>query len=121
MRCLLRSKIHRATVTEANVEYVGSITIDRSLLAEADIWAGEKVLVSDVDNGSRFETYVVPGDSGIICVNGAAARLVDVGDRVIIMSFEYGNTPIEPKIILVDEKNRCVQILKSVESQPLSV
>lgn len=121
MRCLLRSKIHRATVTEANVEYVGSITIDRSLLAEAGIWAGEKVLVSDVDNGSRFETYVVPGDSGVICVNGAAARLVDVGDRVIIMSFEYGNTPIEPKIILVDEKNKCVQILRSVEAQPLSV
>lgn len=119
MRCLLKSKIHRATVTEANIEYVGSITIDRSLLAEADIWAGEKVLVSDVDNGSRFETYVVPGDPGVICVNGAAARLVDVGDRVIIMSFEYGSEPITPKILLVDKQNKCIQILRSVEDQAL--
>lgn len=115
MRFLLRGKIHRAVVTEADPEYIGSIIIDRDLLARADIWAGERVLISDVNNGSRFETYVVEGTagSGTICVNGAAARLVKVGDRLIIMAFELTDKPIIPRIILVNEKNQYVKTLHS--------
>jgi aspartate 1-decarboxylase len=113
MRSLLRAKIHRAKVTEADLDYVGSITIDSALLEKADIWPGERVLVSDLDNGNRFETYVIEGsaDSGIIGVNGAAARLVDVGDEVIIMGFEITDRPIQPKVILVDNDNRFVRQL----------
>lgn len=113
MRSLLRGKIHRATVTEADIEYVGSITIDSALLEMAGIWPGERVLISDLDNGNRFETYVVAGeaDSGIIGVNGGAARLVDTGDKIIIMAFEITDHPIQPKIILVDEHNRFVREL----------
>ncbi|MEM0448539.1 MAG: aspartate 1-decarboxylase [Methanomassiliicoccales archaeon] len=108
MRCVLRSKIHRATITDADPEYVGSITIDEDLLVRADIWPGERVLVADVDNGARFETYAVKGErcSGIICVNGGAARLVKKGDKVIIMAFEYTDTPLEPRVVYVDDKNR---------------
>jgi aspartate 1-decarboxylase len=108
MRCLLRGKIHRATVTETNVDYVGSIVIDQDLLRASDIWPGEKVLVSDIENAARFETYVVEGKagSGQIMVNGAAAKLVNQGDKVIIMAFEYTDDPVEPKVILVDERNR---------------
>jgi len=99
-------------VTDANVDYVGSITVDSDLLAKADIWAGERVLVSDVNNGARFETYTVLGEagSGTVCVNGAAARLVKPGDLVIIMAFEYTDKPITPRIVLVDEKNRPVDM-----------
>jgi aspartate 1-decarboxylase len=115
MRFLLRGKIHRAVVTEADPEYIGSITIDRDLMVEADIWAGERVLISDVNNGSRFETYVVEGEpgSGVICVNGAAARLVKIGDKLIIMAFELTDKPITPRIVLVDDKNRIVKTLRS--------
>ena len=113
MRTLLRSKIHRATVTEADIEYVGSITIDSALLETVDIWPGEKVLVSDLENGNRFETYVVAGEanSGIIGVNGGAARLVSIGDKIIIMAFEIADRPIQPKIILVDDNNRFMRSL----------
>jgi len=113
MRCLLRAKIHRAVITDANPEYVGSITVDDDLLQKADIWPGEKVLVSDVDNGARFETYAVRGkaSSGTICVNGSAARLVKKGDKVIIMAFEYTDAPIEAKVVLVDDRNRFVKSL----------
>ena len=112
MRCLLRAKIHRATVTDANPEYVGSITIDEDLLQRADIWPGEKVLVADVANGARFETYAVPGKakSGVVCVNGSAARLVKKGDKVIIMAFEYTEVPISAKVVLVDESNHFVKM-----------
>lgn len=112
VRTLLRSKIHRATITEANLEYVGSITIDEELMAEADITEYEKVLVVDVDNGARFETYTItgPAGSGVICVNGAAAHLVEVGHKVIIMSFA-GLTPAEvndhcPRVVIVDADNK---------------
>lgn len=103
----MRSKIHRATITDANPDYVGSITIDEELIQRADIWPGEKVLVADVDNGARFETYVVRGasGSGIVCVNGSAARLVKKGDKVIIMAFEYSESPVDSKVVLVDERN----------------
>ena len=113
MRCLLHGKIHRATVTETNADYTGSISIDQDLLRAADIWPGEKVLISDMDNAARFETYVVEGKagSGQIMVMGSAAKLVNKGDKIIIMAFEYSDVPVEKKVILVDEKNRYVKRL----------
>lgn len=112
---LLKAKIHRAVVTQADLHYVGSITIDETLMKKAGIVAYEKVLVADVDNGNRFETYVIVGkaDSGIICINGAAAHCVEVGDRVIIMAFAE-MTPEEaethsPKVVFVDEKNHAIE------------
>jgi aspartate 1-decarboxylase len=113
MRCLLRAKIHRAVVTDANSDYVGSITIDDELLRKVDIWQGEKVLVTDVNNGARFETYVVSGKSGsgTVCVNGSAAKLVQKGDKLIIMAFEYTDLPVTAKVALVDEKNHFVRSL----------
>jgi aspartate 1-decarboxylase len=108
MRWLLRSKIHRATVTQARVEYVGSITIDEALIEKSGLMEGERVLIVDVTNGARVETYVMVGerDSGVICMNGAAAHLIHKGDKVIIMGFELSDDPIEPTKILVDEQNR---------------
>jgi len=113
MRWILRSKIHRATVTEANLEYIGSITIDQDLIDRTGLMIGEKVLVVDNTNGARVETYVIPGerDSGIICMNGAAAHLIKKGDQVIIMGFELTDTPIKPKSILVDKRNKFVRFL----------
>jgi aspartate 1-decarboxylase len=113
VRELLHAKIHRATVTHVEPDYIGSIGIDRTLLEKADIWAGEKVLVSDLNNGARFETYVVEeeADSGIIAVNGAAAHLVRKGDEVIIMAFELSKFPLKAKIVLVDDRNRFVKYL----------
>ena len=95
---ILKSKIHRVTVTEANLDYIGSITIDQNLMEAANIYAGEKVQVVDNTNGARIETYVIPGKrgSGCICINGAAAHLVHVGDTVIIMAYAL-MTPEEQK------------------------
>jgi aspartate 1-decarboxylase len=113
LRQLLKSKIHRATVTEANVNYIGSITIDTDLLERVDLLPGELVHVWNVDNGERFVTYALAGPvgSGIICVNGAAAHRVEVGHRVIITAFAITDEIIEPKLILVDEQNRYVRDL----------
>ena len=113
MRWILRSKIHRATVTEANLEYIGSITIDQDLIDKTGLMIGEKVLVVDNTNGARVETYVIRGErgSGIICMNGAAAHLIKKGDQIIIMGYELSDTPIEPKSILVDDDNRFVRFL----------
>ncbi len=113
MRWLLRSKIHNATVTEARVDYVGSITIDRDLIEKAGLVEGEKVLVADSTNGARVETYVIPAEScsGTVCTNGAAALRIAEGDRVIIMGFELGEEPIEARKVLVDEDNRFVRYL----------
>lgn len=107
MRWMLRSKIHRATVTQTRVDYEGSITVDEDLLDRAGIWVGEKVLIADVDNGSRFETYTLPGKrgSGIIAINGAAAHLSGEGHKVIIMAFELTDRPIRAKVLLVDSDN----------------
>ena len=107
MRFLLRSKIHRATVTEADLGYVGSITIDRDLVEKAGLMEGERVLVTSVTSGARLETYVISGarGSGIICMNGPAAHLIKTGEVVVIMGFELCDEPIEPKVVLVDEKN----------------
>lgn len=109
---MLKSKIHRARVTDASPDYVGSITIDRDLLDAAGIRVHEKVLVADVDNGARLETYAIPGErgSGAICLNGAASKLCSVGDIVIIMAFalldEGEAEGFEPAVVFVDEKNR---------------
>ena len=112
MRKMLRAKIHRATVTQANVDYEGSITIDRRLMEATDLLPNEAVCVWNVTNGNRFETYAVEGrpDSGVVCVNGAAAHLVRPGDLVIIAAFtwleEEGARAHEPKVVFVDAQNR---------------
>lgn len=113
MRFFLRSKIHRATVTEANLEYVGSVTIDAELLEKVGLMEGEKVLVTSVTSGARLETYVIVGESGsgVVCMNGPTAHLIKEGETVVIMGFELSDTPIEPKVILVDGDNRFKQYL----------
>lgn len=113
MRSVLRSKIHKAVVTEANIDYVGSITIDEDLIDKADLWPGEKVLVVSNTSGARLETYVIAGErgSGVVGLNGAAAHLINVGDEVIIMAFELTNEPVNPTMILVDEQNQFVRYL----------
>jgi aspartate 1-decarboxylase len=118
MRFFLRSKIHKATITEANLDYVGSITIDEALMKKADLLEYEKVLVVNNTNGNRIETYVIKGkrNSGVICTNGAAAHLIKKGDEVIIMAFEASVTPKKPKNVLVDKNNRFVRFLKEEES-----
>ena len=114
---IMRGKIHRAKVTEAKVDYVGSITIDRELMDAAGLLPGECVLVADLTDGARFETYVFEGEpgSGVICINGAAAHLVQKGDQVIIMAFEISDRPIKPKQILVDADNRYVRDIEHHE------
>jgi aspartate 1-decarboxylase len=110
-RIMLKSKIHRATITEANLYYEGSLTIDRDLMKAADIVPYEKVSVVNINNGERFETYVIPGQAGsrTICLNGAAARKGAVGDRIIIISYininEEEISSHKPTMILVDENN----------------
>ena len=112
MRKMMRAKIHRATVTQAELDYEGSITIDRRLLDATDLLANEAVCVWNVTNGNRFETYAVEGeaDSGVVCVNGAAAHLVRPGDLVIIAAFtwleEEAARRHEPKVVFVDSRNR---------------
>ena len=114
---MLKGKIHRATVTQAELHYVGSITVDLDLLEAAGILEYEKVQVVDIDNGSRFETYAIAGarGSGMICLNGAAARCVSVGDKVILMAYAQV-TPQEiqeghhPAVVFVDEENRVTRV-----------
>lgn len=116
-RRMMKSKIHRATVTDANLHYVGSITIDRDLMDQADLLEYEQVAVVDVDNGAHFETYVIEGGrgSGDICLNGAAARLVSPGDRIIVISYaEYDQAELEgytPTIVHVDRSNQPIDAL----------
>jgi aspartate 1-decarboxylase len=112
-RWVLHAKIHKANVTDANLAYVGSITIDADLIERAGLWPGERVLVVSNTSGARLETYVIEGErgSGKICMNGAAAHLIKVGDEIIIMGFELSDKPIEPTLILVDENNRFVKFL----------
>ena len=107
MRWLLRSKIFKATVTEADINYKGSITIDEELVDRAGFMCGEKVLVVSNTTGARLETYIILGKrgSGNICMNGAAAHIIKKGEEIIIMGFELADKPIEPKIALVDRKN----------------
>lgn len=113
---MFHGKIHRATVTEANLEYMGSITIDSELLELSGILPGERVQIVDNNNGNRLETYVIAGErgSGVICLNGAAARKVVVGDTVIIIAYSMMNEEeaknYVPKVVMVDEKNRPVNV-----------
>jgi aspartate 1-decarboxylase len=114
---MMKSKVHRATVTDANLHYVGSITVDRDLMDLADLREHEQVAVVDVDNGARLETYVIEGErgSGDICLNGAAARLVSRGDRVIIISYgDFEDSELdgfEPRVVHVDRSNRPVDAI----------
>jgi len=116
MRMMMKSKIHRATVTQADLHYVGSVTIDSALMEAADLLKGEQVAIVDVTNGARLETYVIPGEagSGMIGINGAAAHLVSPGDMVIIISYavmpDAEARAFRPKIVHVDEKNRIVKL-----------
>jgi aspartate 1-decarboxylase len=109
-RRMLKSKIHRATVTDANLHYVGSVSVDPALMEAADIKEFEQVTVVDINNGARFETYAMLGGPGEVCLNGAAARLVQPGDLVIIFTYaDYADDELEgftPAIVHVDEKNR---------------
>lgn len=113
---MLQSKIHRATVTQAELAYVGSITIDGELMERAGIHEYQKVQIVDIDNGERFETYTIAGDrgSGVICLNGAAARCVCVGDKIIIMAYGALNEDEaaghKPRVVFVDEKNRPIRV-----------
>ena len=115
MRSLLKSKIHGATVTATRVDYVGSITIDRKLIEACGLSLYEKVLVSNVTNGNRFETYVIEGADGVVELNGAAAKLASVGDKVIVMAFglfderEVGKH--KPRIAVVDARNKVTSLL----------
>lgn len=113
MRFVMTSKIHKATVTEAQLGYIGSLTIDSDLMELADLWPGERILVVSNTSGARLETYVIPGEpgSGMICMNGACAHLIGVGEQIIIMGFTLSDKPISPKAILVDEKNRFLNYL----------
>lgn len=113
---MLKSKIHRATVVQSELDYVGSITIDEELMEAAGIYEYEKVQIADVNNGNRFETYVIAGEkgSGMICLNGAAAHMVSLGDKVIIMSYVQ-MTPEEikdnkPKVVFVDDDNKISRV-----------
>ena len=121
MRMVLRSKIHNATVTQANLAYIGSITIDEDLLDRVDLWPGERVLVVSNTSGARLETYVIKGTrrSGEICMNGAAAHLIKEGEEIIIMGFELSDRPIDAKVILVDKKNRFLQNLAEKPATPV--
>jgi aspartate 1-decarboxylase len=113
-RIFCRSKIHQARVTDKNLEYQGSITLDKNLIEAVDLISGEMVSILDLENGNRFETYVIEGDrnSGEVCINGAAARLVEINDRILILSFGiYEPSEIEenlPKVIYLDKNNNII-------------
>jgi aspartate 1-decarboxylase len=115
LRTMLKSKIHRATVTRADLHYVGSVTVDPVLMDAADLLAGEQVAIVDVTNGARLETYVIAGErgSGVLGINGAAAHLVHPGDTVILISYGQMDTAeaaaYEPRVVFVDEHNRIVE------------
>jgi len=114
LRCILRAKIHIATVTESNLSYEGSITVDESILKKAGILPYEQVMISNLNNGERFETYVIPGKKGEICLNGPTARKGIVGDKIIIFCYSYVEDSkikgFKPKIVLLDEKNKILSI-----------
>lgn len=113
---MFKSKLHRATVTQADINYVGSVTIDSALLRQSGILPGEKVQIVNINNGERFETYTIEGEagSGILCINGAAARLVQVGDKVIIISYammdENEAKIFKPTVLVLDDQNNIIRI-----------
>ncbi|MFD3746737.1 aspartate 1-decarboxylase [Nocardia sp. NPDC058633] len=116
LRTMMKSKIHRATVTHADLHYVGSVTVDQDLLDAADLLEGEQVCIVDIDNGARLETYVIAGErgSGVIGINGAAAHLVHPGDLVILIAYgqmdEAEVREYDPKVVFVDDRNRPVEL-----------
>jgi aspartate 1-decarboxylase len=112
MKFVLSSKIFKAVVTEANLNYQGSITIDAELCEKSGLWFGEKVLVVSNTTGERLETYVIAGksSSGVICMNGAAAHIIKKGEEIIIMGFTLSDRPIVPKIVFVDKNNKIVKV-----------
>ena len=122
MRAMLKSKIHRARVTETNIDYEGSITIDRKLMEEADILPSEQVQVLNLNNGARFTSYAIEGSQGEICINGAAARLAIKEDIVIILSYCYVNDDearnFIPKLVYVDANNATTETKRAVETTP---
>jgi len=113
MRQIIRSKIHKAFVTDANLDYIGSITIDEELIEKAGFWPGEKVLVVSNTTGARLETYLIVGErgGGNICMNGGAAHVIKPGEEIIVMAFEITDEPIKPTFILVDKNNKFVKYL----------
>lgn len=121
LRVLCKSKIHHAIVTGADLNYIGSIGIDRALMNRTDLVAGEKVSIWNVNNGQRIETYAIelPEGSGQIVVNGAAARHFHVGDKIIIVAFCLTDEPVTPRMIAVDDRNRYVRSLGHEDQQPL--
>jgi aspartate 1-decarboxylase len=121
MRWMLRSKIHQATVTDADLRYVGSITIDEELMDMVGLLPGEKVMVVSNTSGARLETYTIPGPrrSGVICMNGAAAHLVKKGEEIIIMGFELTERPVAPKQIVLGPSNEFVRWLGDLQPHEL--
>lgn len=113
MREMLHAKIHRAIVTEADLNYIGSVTIDSALLKKTGLLPNQKVLITSLTSGNRLETYIIPGkkNSGVICMNGPVSKLIKKNEMVVIMGFEITNKPIKPKVILVDKKNKFVKYL----------
>lgn len=113
---MLKAKIHRATVTQAELDYVGSITVDMDLLEQAGIFEYEKVQIVDVNNGARFETYTIAGErgSGVMCLNGAAARMVQTGDKIILMAYAQVSPEeakeLHPTVLFVDERNQVTKV-----------
>ena len=120
MRVMLKSKIHRARITQVDIDYEGSITIDRRLMEEADIFPYEQVQVLNLNNGARFTTYAIEGESGEICLNGAAARLVTKGDIIIILAYchveDSEARDFTPKLVYVDDKNIITEVKRAVEA-----
>jgi aspartate 1-decarboxylase len=123
MRVMLKSKIHRAYVTDSNIDYEGSITIDRKLMEAADIMPYEQVQVLNINNGARFTTYAIEGEKGEICLNGAAARLAVKGDLVIILSYYHVKDDeacnLKPRLVYVDSHNAIVETKREIETMTL--
>lgn len=117
MRWVLRSKIHRARVTEANLDYIGSITVDQDLMDRVGLWPNEQVQVVSNTSGANFMTYLIPGPrgSGLVCMNGAAALYCQPGEEIIIMGYELTDNPVVASVILVDADNRFMRYLDSEE------
>lgn len=113
MRQLMRSKLHNGRVTDANVAYIGSIEIDEDLLDAVGLWVGERVLVVSNTSGARLETYTIAGKRGskIISMNGAAAHLIKTGEQIIVMGWEFGDAPVKPRVVLLDDENNIVRRL----------
>lgn len=114
LRCLLRAKIHMATVTESNLAYEGSLTLDREILKKSGILPYEQIMVSNLNNGERFETYVIPGRKGEVCLNGPTARKGVVGDKVVIFCYSYvedrNSRGFNPRIIILGDKNKIISV-----------